>query len=202
MKLATLYISKQNMAADFGKPEDMFVMANLASGADSAAVKANVGTLLQSYPQLTLNWGADYRVVAAKQLEQLFSALFLVLIALAIPSVLGLINTLAINVLERTREIGVLRAIGATRGQVRRLVVAESLLLALVGTALGLVAGIALGYALVMYIGTSVYATIYYFPVVGILVTIAAAIILALLASIIPARQASRVKIVQALQYE
>jgi putative ABC transport system permease protein len=132
----------------------------------------------------------------------LFSAFYVILIALIIPSALGLINTLAINVLERTREIGVLRAIGATRAQVRRLVVAESLLLAMVGTALGLLAGIALGYALVTYIGASVYATTYYFPVGGILLTIALALIMALLASVLPARQAARIKIIQALQYE
>lgn len=202
MKIATLYISKQNMAADFSSPEDLVVMANLAPGANAEAVRASVEKLVQSYPQLTLYWGADYRAQAAKELEQLFSAFFVILIVFAVPSVLGLINTLAINVLERTREIGVLRAIGATRGQVRRLVLAESLLLSMVGTVLGLLAGLALGYALVTFIGATVYATTYYFPVVGVLVTISLAIVIALLASALPARQAARVKIVQALQYE
>jgi putative ABC transport system permease protein len=202
MKIAAMYISKQNMAGDFANPDDIMLMANLAAEADGAAVRANIETLLKDYPQLTLYWGADFRAQTAQELEQLFSAFYFILLALAIPSVLGLINTLAINVLERTREIGVLRAIGATRGQIRRLVVAESLLLAMVGTALGLLAGVALGYALVSYIGASVYATNYYFPFVGILLTIALGFVLALLASVLPARQAARVKIVQALQYE
>jgi putative ABC transport system permease protein len=201
MKIAAMYISKQNMAGDFANPDDIMLMANLAAEADGAAVRANIETLLKDYPQLTLYWGADFRAQTAQELEQLFSAFYFILLALAIPSVLGLINTLAINVLERTREIGVLRAIGATRGQIRRLVVAESLLLAMVGTALGLLAGVALGYALVSYIGASVYATNYYFPFVGILLTIALGFVLALLASVLPARQAARVKIVQALQY-
>jgi putative ABC transport system permease protein len=202
MKLSTLYLSKENMAKDFGIPEDVFVMSSLAPGADKDAVKANVEQLLKSYPQFTLYWGADYRAMATEELGQLFSALYIVLIALVIPSVLGLINTLAINVLERTREIGVLRAIGATRGQIRRLVVAEALMLSMAGTALGIVAGLALAYALVGYIGASVYAVTFYFPWGGILLAIALALILALLASILPARQAGRVKIVQALQYE
>ncbi len=202
MKISAMYISKQNMVADFGDPDDIMVMANLGQGADTATVKANIENLLKDYPQLTLYWGADYRAATTQELDQLFSAFYIILVALIIPSVLGLINTLAINVLERTREIGVLRAIGATRNQIRRLVVAEALLLALVGTALGLLAGLALGYALVTYIGSTVYATTYYFPVVGIVLAIVLAILIALLASVLPARQAARVKIVQALQYE
>ncbi len=202
MKIAALYLSKQNMVADFGHLEDVMAMANLAKGADAAVVRANVEKLLQNYPQLTLYWGADYRAQTTQQLNQLFSAFYVILIALIIPSVLGLINTLAINVLERTREIGVLRAIGATRAQVRRLVVAEALLLSMSGTALGLVAGIALGYALVSYIGATVYAASFSFPWTGVLVAIVLALAVGLLASALPARQAGRVKIVQALQYE
>ena len=202
MKVAGLYISKQNMAADFGRHEDVMVMANLARNASAAEVRANVQKLLQGYPQFTLYWGADYRAQTAQQLDQLFTAFYVLLIALMIPSALGLINTLTINVLERTREIGVLRAIGATQGQIRRVVVAESLLLALAGTALGLLAGLALGYALVALIGAAVYPTVYDFPAGGVLAAIAAAIIIALLASLLPARQAARVRIVQALRYE
>jgi putative ABC transport system permease protein len=202
VKLSTLYTSKQNMVADFGNPNDLILFANLKPGADAAATRANIETLLKDYPQLTLNWGVEWREMEIKILEQLFSALSLILVALVVPSLLGLINTLAINMLERTREIGLLRAIGATRGQIRRLVVAESLLLAMIGTALGLLAGVALGYALVGVIGSTVYSTTFYFPWAGLLFAVAIALIIALLASLLPARQASQVKIVQALQYE
>ncbi|MEO8286185.1 MAG: FtsX-like permease family protein [Chloroflexota bacterium] len=203
VKLATLYISKQNMTADFHRAEDIMVMANLKPGADAATTRAEIQNLLQNYPQLTLYWGADWREQQIAYLNSIFSALYIVLIALIIPSALGLINTLAINVMERTREIGVLRAVGATRAQIRRLVVAEALLLGLVGTALGLVAGIALGYSLVALVSTTMTSSIQFsFPFVGILFAIVLAIVMALLASVLPARQAARVKIVQALQYE
>jgi putative ABC transport system permease protein len=201
-KFNTLYISKQNMAADFGVSDDLIVMANLEPGADAPAVRANVESLLEGYPQLTLYWGADIRAQQMHLLDQLFLFYYVVMAALMIPSVLGLINTLTINVLERTREIGVLRAIGATQGQVRRLVIAESLLLAMAGTAVGLLAGLALGYAMTMMIGDVAYATGYYFPLAGILFAVALALILALVASALPARQAAKVKIVQALHYE
>lgn len=201
-KFNTLYISKQNMIADFGSTDDLIMMANLTPGAESAAVRANIQALLENYPQLTLQWGADLRADQMHLLDQLFIFYYIIMAALMIPSALGLINTLTINVLERTREIGVLRAIGATQGQIRRLVLAESLLLALAGTALGLLAGLGLGYALANIIGDFAYRTEYYFPLAGIIFAIALTIILALAASLLPARQAARVKIVQALHYE
>jgi len=69
---------------------------------------------------------------------------------LALPSLIALLNTLAIGVIERTREIGMLRAIGATRPQVRRMVIAEALLLAAIGTAFGLLGGLYLSYVMVL----------------------------------------------------
>ncbi|HET9492868.1 MAG TPA: FtsX-like permease family protein [Chloroflexia bacterium] len=202
-KIVSLYVSKGNMAVDFGRADDIIVMANLAPGADEAAVKTAVEDLMKGYPQLTLYWGAEWVADQLAYLGQLFAAYYVIFIALMIPSVLGLINTLAINVLERTREIGVLRAIGATRGQIRRLVVAESLLLGMAGTALGLLVGLALGYGFTTLIGNLFSANAaYYFPFAGVVFAIALALIMALVASLLPARQAARVKIVQALQYE
>jgi putative ABC transport system permease protein len=75
--------------------------------------------------------------------------MIMVVAMLAVPSLLALANTLGINVLERTREIGMMRAVGATRRQVRRMIVAESLLLSAMGIAFGILAGIWMGYLLV-----------------------------------------------------
>ena len=120
---------------------------------------------------------------------------------LAAPSILALLNTLAINVLERTREIGMLRAVGSTRAQVRRMVLAESLLLSAAGTGFGLLAGLLLGYALTAAT-SSIYPISYYFPYAGIVATIAVGLLSGVLASIIPARSAARLDIVEALAYE
>src|SRR5262249_52765131 len=121
-KLNTVYISQANMSADFHINEDVMILADLAPGADPAQVRTAINTLLAGYPQLTLYWGADFRATTLGTLNAIFDALYILLLVLLIPSLLGLINTLAINVLERTREIGVLRAIGATQQQVRKLV--------------------------------------------------------------------------------
>ncbi len=202
-KVATLFISQQNMAADFRRSENVMFMANLAPGADRVTVRRDLTALLQQYPQFTLAWGADFRAEQQRVVQQAFLGMSIVLLLLTIPSLLGLVNTLAINVLERTREIGVLRAIGATQAQVRRMVLAEALLLGAVGAALGIVAGLAMGYSLTALIGAVMSSTFTYsFPWEGVLAALVLALLLAALASVLPARQAARLQIVRALQYE
>ena len=201
-KISSVFVSQATVAADFNKAEDVMVLANLAPGADPAAVRSAVNNLLAQYPQLTLFWGADWRAEEAALLQQIFAALYVVVAILVIPSLLGLINTLAISVLERTREIGVLRALGATRAQVRKLVLAEALLLGTVGTALGIVGGIAFGWMFTTEASSMINGVTFTFPVAGIIFAIVLALVVSVLASLLPARQAARVQIVQALQYE
>ncbi len=202
-KVNSIYISQHNLATDFHRNEDVLVMANLAPGANRDTVKASVDQLLQSYPQFSMTWGADWRADARKTFEQIYLALYAILAVFAIPALLGMINTLAINILERTREIGVLRAIGTTRRQVQRLVLAESVLLGAAGAGLGMLAGLALGYGFTTLTAGGFGNTIAYtFPLAGLIAAIATALILGVLASWVPARQAARLRIVQALQYE
>ena len=119
-----------------------------------------------------------------------------VLSLLAAPSLLGLANALSINVIERTREIGMLRAIGARRGQVKRMIVAESLLLSLMGIALGIVSGIMLSFVMTGVLEFAGLHIPYSFPGAGVLTAIAAGLICGILAALIPARRASDLEIV------
>jgi putative ABC transport system permease protein len=121
---------------------------------------------------------------------------------LALPSLIAMLNTLAIGVIERTREIGMLRAIGATRKQVRRTVIAESLLLAAIGTAFGLLSGLYLGYVMVLGLAAGGFPLSYVFPYAGILAAIAVGLLFGVLAALLPARQAARMNIIRALRYE
>ncbi|HEY4720929.1 MAG TPA: FtsX-like permease family protein, partial [Anaerolineae bacterium] len=127
---------------------------------------------------------------------------YLLLAALTLPSLIALINTLAINVIERTREIGMIRAVGGTRRQVRRMILAESLLLATAGTGFGILAGIWLGYSIVSAMSIAGIVMPYSFPAVGILAAIAIGLIFGVLASTIPAQQAAKLDIIAALHYE
>ena len=128
--------------------------------------------------------------------------LFVLLAVLTLPSLIALLNTLAIGVIERTREIGMLRAIGSTRRQVRRMVMAESLLLSGIGTALGLLAGLYLGYVMVMAMSATGYPVSYSFPYAGLVAAAATGLLFGVLAALLPARQAADMDILRALQYE
>jgi len=201
-KLATGYISTANLALDFRQTSDVVVMIKRAEGADPTAVKAALEDAVRGYPAFTLFAVADWRESILGYSEGAMSPFFVLMLVLAVPSLLGLMNTLGINVLERTRELGMLRAVGATRRQVRRVIVAESLLLSAAGAAFGLLGGVWLGYAIVSALSASVWPLPYFFPYTGIVVAIAAALFIGVVAALIPARQAARLNVVTALHYE
>ncbi len=142
MKINTVYISQMNMRLDFNKSEDILYQVNLAKGADAATAEQWLNQIVADYPQFRLIAGHTYLSEFAQQYESIISGFYVLLAVLAFPSLIAILNTLAIGVIERTREIGMLRAIGATRGQVRKSIVLEALLLAALGTALGSPGGV------------------------------------------------------------
>jgi len=131
-----------------------------------------------------------------------FGALYVLFVMLALPSLIATLNTLAIGVIERTREIGMLRAVGATQKQVRDMVLAEAILLAAIGAAFGLLGGLYLGYLIVSALKFGGFTVAYEFPLYGVLSTVAIGLIFGVIAAFIPARQAAKLEIVQALRYE
>jgi putative ABC transport system permease protein len=202
-KIPTAYISQANLKRDFHKTEDVFLQVKLARGADRAQVESRFEEIVARYPQFKLVSGQAYLDEIFRISQASFSLIYILLAVLALPSLIAILNTLAIGVIERTREIGMLRAIGATQRQVRRTILAEALLLAATGTALGLVAGLYLGYVMVVGVGASgLFPLAYSFPLAGILAAIAVGLIFGVIAALLPARQASRMNIIHALRYE
>lgn len=201
VKITTAYISQANMLADFGSSEDVFIQLNLKKDADRELAGKQIRALAVDYPQFKLISGADYYATIAAQMEAAFFGIYVMFLVLAFPSLIAMLNTLTISVLERTREIGMIRAVGGTRGQIRALVVAEALLLAAIGTAFGILGGLYLGYVFVTAIKV-IFPMGYYFPLVGILAAVAIGLFFGTLAAIIPARQAARMNVVEALRYE
>jgi putative ABC transport system permease protein len=201
-KIMTAYISQASLRADFDKTEDVFIQVNLAPGADPQRVEPRLEAIVADYPQFKLVSGQAF-YEESKQLFDVAFAFFYILVGvLALPSLIALLNTLAIGVIERTREIGTLRAVGATRRQVRRMVLSEALLLAAVGTAFGLLAGLYLGYVMVLGLSVGGFPVVYSFPFAGLLAAIAIGLLFGVLAALLPARQATRMEIVRALRYE
>jgi putative ABC transport system permease protein len=135
-KVVTGFISQANLAADFSRTDDVFVQLNLKPGVKVADVDTQIKAVAADYPQYTVIAGKSYIDQMLQLVQAVFVGMYFLLAFLAFPSLIAMVNTLTISVLERTREIGMIRAVGGTRKQVRRMVVAEALLLAAVGTAL------------------------------------------------------------------
>jgi putative ABC transport system permease protein len=202
VKAATVYVSQADLARDFGETADLLIMANRTPDADAGTVEAALRQAVADYPTFGLFTSTAWREEMKTMLGALISAFYVVLAVLAVPSLIALINTLGINVLERTREIGMMRAVGATRKQVRRMILAESLLLTAAGTAFGILGGLWLGYVLVGAINVAGFPVPYTFPFVGFLLTIAVGLLFGVIGALIPARHAARLDIVRALAYE
>lgn len=201
-KTTTGYITQANVAADFGRTEDVFFQINLKPDADRTAVEAQFKEVLRPYPQFKLISGQEYYEQNKGIFDAVFAGMYAMVVFLAIPSLIAMINTLAIGVIERTREIGMLRAVGATRSQVRTVVLAEALILAAIGTAFGLLSGLYLGYMATSAFEALGFPVSYIFPASGLIFAIAVGLLFGAFAAIIPARQAARMEIVQALRYE
>ena len=202
MKIQTAYISQDNLANDFGVTGDVMIMANLAPGADQSTVATQLKGIAASYPAFTVLSSQEWRQQTLAMLNTVMSSLYFLLILLAAPSLLSLVNTLGINVIERTREIGLIRAVGATRRQLQRLITAESLLLSVYGSFFGILAGLWLGYLLWKSLSLVGFVMDYVFPGLGIWLIIFTGVLFGLIGALFPARQAARMKLVDALRYE
>jgi putative ABC transport system permease protein len=202
-KVNTAYVSQAIMNDDFHKTEDIFYQINLTPGANAAAVEQQLHSIVEDYPQFRFISGREYFAEFSKQFDAVYGGVYLLLAVLSLPSLIAILNTLAIGVIERTREIGMLRAIGATRRQMWRTIVAEALLLSAIGTAFGILAGLYLSYVMVTGLGASgIFKLQYSFPFAGVLAAIAAGLIFGVIAALFPARQASQMEIIKALRYE
>ncbi|MBN1681571.1 MAG: FtsX-like permease family protein [Anaerolineae bacterium] len=202
LKLNAIFISHENLQADFHKSEAIMLMIDLTPGADETAAKAQIESVAQDYPQFTVKLAREYRENMIEAVESSIGIYYTIAILILIPAALGLLNTLTINILERTREIGIVRAVGGSRKQVRRIVIAEALLLGLFGAAVGVLVGVAMSYGFTLVFTMIGWKVPYVFPAIGIIAAIIIAIMLGLFSSILPARNAARLDIIRALQYE
>jgi len=181
-----------------------YIDIRLAPGSTPAEVRSRVAETLKGNYTAFLYSPDELRGIAAAALDQAFQLSNVQVLIAVIIGFLGILNTLLISVLRRTREIGLLRAVGATRGQIRRTVMIESFLMAAVGGAIGILAGVA-GAAFPLRLHT-LQVTGYWIPLsipwswIG--AAAGAAIAIGYLASLLPARRASRLNVLDAIAYE
>ena len=141
-------ISLENFEKNFQQQADTIVMIKAAPG-QAESVRAPIESLLKQYPNGKLQDRAQFKAAQAKQITQLLNLIYALLMMAIIIAVFGIGNTLALSIFERTHEIGLLRAVGMTRAQVRSVVRWEAVIIALFGTLLGLLIGVFFGWVLV-----------------------------------------------------
>jgi putative ABC transport system permease protein len=201
-KLSTGYISQKNLKNDFNVSTDVMILVNQSKSADKNKVMAALETQASNYPAFTLLNATAFKQSQEQVFSEVMIGLYLMAMVLTIPGLIAMANTMSINVIERTREIGMLRAVGATRDQIRRLILAESLLLSSLGSVLGVAVGLFLSYFIVKVMVLAGFKLDFYFPINGIVIAIVLGIVVGILASITPARKAASTEIVEALRYE
>ena len=178
---------------------DRFIYIDVKPGVDLAAARAAITAVTDRYPNAKVT---DTNELIADYEKQISTVLNLVVVLLGfavIIALLGIVNTLALSISERRHEIGLLRAVGMNRRQVRQMIRWEAVLIAVFGGVLGLVVGLVLGSAVVVAIGQGLQLS---FPVGQLVVYLVAAGVGGVLAAVIPARRGARLDSLDAIAYE
>jgi putative ABC transport system permease protein len=198
-----MQMSLATMRSVYGVHTDNQLLVKARPGASAALLGRRIDAYLnRAHPNLESLSTADVKSQIKRQINQQFN-LFNAIIAIAvIVSLLGVINTLAMSVLERTREIGVLRALGASRWLVRATMLDESLLITIAGAIAGIVVGLLIAFVWVSDLDSVIPGIAFHFPLGSTAAVAVAAIALGVLAAVLPARRAARLKPVEALSYE
>ncbi|PDP84483.1 cell division protein FtsX [Glycomyces fuscus] len=198
--LSGVTLHPEDFAAAFPSvDEDDMLLVSAAEGADAAEVRDAVHTAVEDYPTMQVGSAAEMKNQFSEVLDIAFYTIAAMLGLAIIIAVFGISNTMALSVLERTRESALLRALGLARGQLRRMLSVEAVLLCLIGAGIGIVLGVVFGWAA----GASVLPDmIFSVPFGQIAVFIVIAVLAGLLASVLPARRAAATSITGALASE
>ena len=200
----TVQMSLATIASVYGVQTDSQLIVKASSPGARDALARRVEALLEKeYPGLEALSQAQFKKHTTDLINQQFS-FFNAIVAIAVlVGVLGIINTLSMSVLERTREIGVLRALGASRWRIRRTMGNESLLISLAGSLAGILAGVAIAIVWVLGMRATTFPEMsMYFPFT-LLGTIAVlGVVIGVIAAILPARRAAKLQPLAALRYE
>ena len=197
--LGPVVISTTLFDRSFAQPGDSGVVVDTPGGASPAAQRS-LTTLLAGFPNAKIQTVPAFIKSQQAMITSVLN-LFNVLLALAIiVSLFGIVNTLVLSIVERTREIGALRAIGMTRRQLKRMIRIESQITALIGAVIGIIVGVAL--AALTTAALSTWSLTFTVPGSTLAGMIAIAFFAGRLASRLPARRAAHLNPLQALQYE
>jgi putative ABC transport system permease protein len=194
-------ISVQDYQRNFTQQLDSVAFATVAPGVSTSDAADAIDRITAAYPNVKVENQAEFKATQADAIDS-FLALVTVLLLLAIVIALfGIVNTLRLSIYERIRELGLLRAVGMSRAQMKRMIRVESVIIAILGALLGVVIGIAFGIAMQRAL-EGIGVTELAIPVGQLLVYVIVAALAGVVAAILPARKAAKLDVLQAISYE
>jgi putative ABC transport system permease protein len=194
-------ISLQDYGEHFAQQLDTSAFATIADGVSPDQARSAVAAITKRYPNVQVQDQTEFKASQAKAIDQ-FLALVTVLLVMAIVIALfGIVNTLGLSIYERVRELGLLRAVGMSRRQLKQMIRVESVIIALLGAVLGVAVGILFGIAMQQAL-KGIGVTELAIPVGQLLVYLVVAGVAGVLAAIWPARRAAKLNVLDAIAYE
>ena len=197
--LGGVSITKERFDSAYERPRNQFTFINVAGGPDNATT-ASLEESVADFPDAKVQTREAWIDQQDEDFNQFLTMLYVLLALSVIVSIFGMVNTLVLSVYERTRELGMLRAVGMTRRQAHRMVRHESVITALIGAALGLPLGVFL--AALVTRALQEFDVRFSIPWGQLVLFAIIAVIVGILAAIMPARRAAKLNVLRALQYE
>jgi putative ABC transport system permease protein len=197
--LGSLTVDLAVMERDFGVRKDAFAFVGYDGSRPDAQVKAAIDRLLEDrFPEAKALTADEYIEEQEGQVDQLLGMVYALLAMAIVVSLFGIVNTLVLSIAERVRELGLLRAIGMSRRQVRRMIRYEAIITAQIGAVIGMVLGIVLSLLVTRAVDDFQLAI----PVGTLIVLLVLSALAGVLAAVLPARRAARLNVLEALAYE
>ncbi|MGH9263904.1 MAG: ABC transporter permease [Acidimicrobiales bacterium] len=199
--LGSYLVSTATFDANFTDRLDFIVLARTAEGVSPQAARAAVERVTADYPNVELRDQAEFKEEQENQVNQILGLVTALLFLSIIIALFGIVNTLALSIFERTRELGLLRAVGMSRRQVRSMIRGESVIIAVLGAVLGVGVGMLFGWAIVNALDSEGVTNIV-IPAGQLLVYVVLAAVAGVVAAVFPARRAARLDVLAAISHE
>jgi putative ABC transport system permease protein len=199
--LGSYLVSTATFDANFTDRLDFVVLARAREGVAPDAARAAVERVTAEFPNVELRDQSEFKEQQEDQVNQILGLITALLMLSIIIALFGIVNTLALSIFERTRELGLLRAVGMSRRQVRSMIRGESVIIAVLGAVLGLAVGVLFGYAIVGALDDEGIGKVVV-PGGQLLTYVVLAALAGVVAAVFPARRAARLDVLAAISYE
>ena len=192
------FVANEAFEANFPDLFDFQVYVLRADDVDVAAARSAVEGVAAQYPNAEVQDLAEFKQAQADQINQLLGLIYALLLLAIVIALIGIANTLALSILERRRELGLLRAVGMTRRQLRSAIRWESVLIAMLGTSLGALIGLLFGWVMVRALESEGFTELR-IPIGQLVIIVVLAAVAGVLAATFPARRAAKLDILRAI---